>query len=530
MKTSTRRPIVRSAILLGLTATLFASTFTSASAHQRAGGYDPLDPVQKAQHDTALDLGTQAYVYGVALLDTDRVFRTNTSVDVCDTASNGPVNTFCPQRQLIDPLNKTVVAPNYDTLYNVAWVDLRKEPMVVHVPDAGDRLNVLPLLDPYQENFANIGTGASGLSAPGNYTITGPGDHGKRIPKGTKEIKSPYDRVWVIGRTYVDNNDQSDFPRVWAIQDATSITPAHAWGKKSHTQRPPRRPDTTVNTATVPGTQPGDNPLDFFDALNEQMAKFRPTAADQPLIKQLSAVGVAPGARPVTHNHRLSAATIAGLSDAVAAGQAAVSTRKAREFSSGFAAHNGYLVAPTGNYGTDYGFRALIDQIGLGALPKNVAIYPIAQTDRTGAPLNGAAKRYVVHLNAPTHTNPQLPIPADAFWSLTMYTLDGFLVPNPINRYLLNDRSDLHYNTDGSLDLYLQKDAPTDPQQLTNWLPAPAAAFRVIWRLYGTPAAKIDSVIDGTAWTPGTILPCTDDGMTPAFPPSGITAPVTCAT
>jgi hypothetical protein len=91
------------------------------------------------------------------------------------------------------------------------------------------------------------------------------------------------------------------------------------------------------------------------------------------------------------------------LRNAVAAGKAAVNQRLTQEFSSGFAEHNGYLVELTENYGTDYGFRAVVDQIGLGALPKNVAIYRAAQTDRTGAALDGGNNRYVLHLNGPDH-------------------------------------------------------------------------------------------------------------------------------
>jgi hypothetical protein len=79
------------------------------------------------------------------------------------------------------------------------------------------------------------------------------------------------------------------------------------------------------------------------------------------------------------------------------------------------------------------------------------------------------------------------------------------------------------------LDLYVQRDAPTDPEQLKNWLPAPASNFRLAWRLYGPPADKIDGIIDGSAWKPGTILPCTATGFTSAFPPAGVNAPIACA-
>ncbi len=48
----------------------------------------------------------------------------------------------------------------------------------------------------------------------------------------------------------------------------------------------------------------------------------------------------------------------------------------------------------------------------------------------------------------------------NAFWSLTMYDKNAFLVPNPINRFALGDRSNLTFDSDGSLTLYIQSDSP----------------------------------------------------------------------
>ena len=47
---------------------------------------------------------------------------------------------------------------------------------------------------------------------------------------------------------------------------------------------------------------------------------------------------------------------------------------------------------------------------------------------------------------------------------------DAFLVPNPINRFALGDRSNLTFDSDGSLTLYIQSDSPG---RTRDWLPAP---------------------------------------------------------
>ena len=83
-----------------------------------------------------------------------------------------------------------------------------------------------------------------------------------------------------------------------------------------------------------------------------------------------------------------------------------------------------------------------------------------------------------------------------AFWSVTMYDAEGFPVPNALNRFAIGDRDQLHFNPDGSLDLYLQHQSP-GPDREANWLPAPEGPLSVTMRLYAPQAP----VLKGT-WVP----------------------------
>ena len=497
------RPIV---VGFALTCALVGVSASSALA-----AYDPSDPAQKAEYDQALAVGTQGYVYGRPVVNTERVFQTHTSVNVCDGRGHAPVNQFCGFRDLADPDDRTVVAPDTSGLYTAAWLDLTPRAQVIHVPDTGARFNVVPLLSPWQENFAIMGNGPSGILPPGDYVIRGPGSRGFR-DRGLPVIDSPYDRVWIIMRTGL--NDPPDLDAVHAIQAAATITPVDKWGKnKPYVLRAPNHPDTTLNDATIPGTEPGEDPLDFFDALNAELARFLPPAVDQPTLDQLATVGIGPGLKAPSKNRKLSDATLAGLRDAVAAGEAKVDALLSQAIAAGFTAHNGYFIGDIGNYGTNYNLRAIVDKVGLGALPVNVTIYALGLTDRLGAQFDGATKRYVAHFNAPAGPLPNLPIPS-TFWSLTMYDADFFFVPNPFDRWVINKDSDLHYNADGSLDFYLQTSAPTDPDQFKNWLPTPAGSFRVIWRIASPDTYQ--GIIDGSGWRFATILPCLASGSTAA--------------
>ena len=73
--------------------------------------------------------------------------------------------------------------------------------------------------------------------------------------------------------------------------------------------------------------------------------------------------------------------------------------------------------------------------------------------------------------------------PANAFWSVTLYDLQGFQVPNLLNRFAVSSWMPFRYNADGSLDLYFQNQSPS-PDKEANWLPAPKGPFNLTMRLY----------------------------------------------
>jgi hypothetical protein len=127
---------------------------------------------------------------------------------------------------------------------------------------------------------------------------------------------------------------------------------------------------------------------------------------------------------------------------------------------------NGWQVAAegVGNYGTTYLRRACLELIGLGANLQEDAIYPVTYVDADGDPLSGA-QRYVWHFE-PDNMPPVL-----GFWSLTLYDAEGFQDANPLDRFAIDDRDELEFNADGSLDIRIQHEQPDSGS--ANWLPAP---------------------------------------------------------
>ena len=121
--------------------------------------------------------------------------------------------------------------------------------------------------------------------------------------------------------------------------------------------------------------------------------------------------------------------------------------------------------------------RALAARGGLWGNHGYEAAYAMVYDDGDGEPLDGRHRYELRFDTAP---------PVGAFWSVTMYDLpDFYLVANPIDRYSIGDRTPgIVHGSDGSLTIVMQHDEPADPDDRANWLPAPAAPFRPILRLY----------------------------------------------
>lgn len=413
------------------------------------------DLTQQA-HDAALP----AYVIGYPLV----VMRRTEAVQTCATG----VNTLHHAARLFTSADRDVVTPNNDTIYSMAWLDLRPGPQRLSLPPASDRYFSFGFLDMYTGVF-DVAHGVPGTRS--DVYVVGPDWHGT-APAGVRVVHSPTNDVWAIGRTFV--NGPADLDAAKAFQQGY-----HLSGPAGTPVVPPG-----TDCSTLPTPQSVDTEgAGFFDELDAMLRADPPTKDERTQLKALYRLGHAghlPGAGS-------DPAIVAGMESAIHDAQAQIDARaRTREnVANGWSWSLGH-----GVWGTDYLRRAMVTKYGLGALPASEAIYYRAATDTSGAPLTGATT-YRLHLAAD-----QLP-PAGAFWSVTMYdAASRMLVDNPINRYAFNSASpDLVRNADGSIDITIQNAAPTSPD--ANWLPAPAGAYYLILRVYVPQQAALDG-----SWTP----------------------------
>ncbi|NJD33167.1 MAG: DUF1254 domain-containing protein [Gammaproteobacteria bacterium] len=452
------------------------------SGTQAAAGNAGAAAEAASKEKQALEAGVEAVVYGLPLVIMDITRAKTTNVAQVE-AFAAPVNQFANVREFPDASFKDVVRANVDTLYSSAWLDLSKEPIVLSVPDTKGRYYLMPMMDAWTNIFASPGKRTTGTKA-GNFAVTGPGWTGT-LPAGVTELKSPTNMVWIIGRT--QTNGPKDYAAVHKIQDGFKLTPLSSFGK------PYTPPEGTVDPNADMKTAPVDqlkamSADAFFNRMAMLMKDNPPPASEAPVLEKLKAIGIVPGEK--FDASKLDPAVAKGLENSVSV---ALEKLLAASKETG-APVNGWRVPPMvlGNYGTEYGARAVVALIGLGANLPQDAVYPSAFVDGDGQALDGA-NRYVIHFDKDSTP------PVQAFWSITMYDASSFFVANPINRYAVSSWMPFRKNPDGSLDIYLQAESPGKDKE-SNWLPAPAAPFNVTLRMYW-PTETPPSIMDGS-WKP----------------------------
>ncbi len=356
------------------------------------------------------------------------------------------VNQFTHTQRLLGPADREVVSPNNDTLYSNAWLDLADGPVLIDSPDMGERYWTLGLLDAWTNPFAYIGRRTSGNRAQ-RTLVHGPNWTGEVPPGVSRVIAAPGADVWLIGRILVDP-DEHDIARVRQLQAQLAI------------RRLDGRPAASRLDASLGLPAVGTPTAAHYNAAVDDALRRNPVQGGERLTWPLPEHAVAERLPQVFDELRR-------LEQPHALGQ-------------------GWAIPATvrTHWGDDVLTRARVARNLIGALGMEEAMYPTAEVDADGEPLNGSQ---AYELRFAPDAGPRV----DAFWSLTLYRRsDCLFVANPIGRHSIGDRTPgLRQDADGSLVIRIQAD---DPGPGHNWLPAPAGElFYVVLRLYQPRAAHL---------------------------------------
>jgi hypothetical protein len=244
----------------------------------------------KVSEQEAKQIGVEAYIYGYSLVTMEMTRRVMTNV-AAPEAQKAPVGQFARLREYPTPANKDVTAPNADTLYTLAWLDVAQEPWILSLPDMQDRYFLMPMLSGWTDVFQVPGKRTTGTKAQ-TYAITGPNWKGT-LPPDVTEYKSPTGMVWILGRIYCTGTP-ADYRAVHTLQDQCKLVPLSAYGKAF--TPPPGRVDPSIDVKTPVRDQV--NRLDagaYFKLLAALMKDNPPEAADAPIVAKMARIGLVPG-------------------------------------------------------------------------------------------------------------------------------------------------------------------------------------------------------------------------------------------
>ena len=216
--------------------------------------------------DEAKGIARDAWLFGMPVVYIEIQIDALTHVARLE-GTRAPINQFVHYRKFPDASNKTVVGFNVDTLYSLAQLDVSQEPMVLSVPEMGDRFWIMQIIDGWN-NVPHAPGSRSVGGKGGNFAIVGL-DWKGTLPAGVTELRVPTGLAMIGGRTYTGGPD--DYDAVHAIQDQYKLVPLSAFGKDyTPPTEVPLKPGVDEKTP-VPNQVLAMSPEKFFNNLNRSV-------------------------------------------------------------------------------------------------------------------------------------------------------------------------------------------------------------------------------------------------------------------
>ena len=424
-----------------------------------------------------------AYLWGWPLVN-----MTNRRVAITQAPTPGLLGGIVPVAprgriaMLVDyiaPEEHFVTCPNQDVVYGLGFFSLDTEPVVIQVPDFGDRFWVYALYDARTDQFGHLGKPYG--TKPGFYLLAGPNWRGA-VPAGIAEVvRSPTELANAIPRIFL-NDTSEDRAAIRPLVNHVVAYPLAEFDGRMKTVDYAAIPHFTAPNSSGGGETKWVIPEKFFDVLPGVLDDVPPLPGEEAIYANLRQIVNAAHADP-----------------AIAKLLIETAVASEREIVQPFFQwrHNGRPAGNNWNRSTDNAEFGVNYFDRLGTARSNMfdnrpteTQYFYTDVDSEGDQLQGS-NTYAV-----TFPEGQTP-PLKGFWSLTLYDDKHLFHPNSLNRYSLGTKNTtLRRNDDGSLTVYAGKVDPGG-DRTANWLPAPDGTFSLYIRAYWGE----ELILDGS-WQP----------------------------
>jgi hypothetical protein len=396
----------------------------------------------------------------------------------------GPLNQIGVLHDYITPDQKFVACPNQDVVYGFGILSLDREPVIVQVPEFGDRFWVFQLGDQRTDGFGKLGKMYG--SEPGFYLAVGP-DWDGTPPDGIRAVfRSPMNIGYLIPRIFMDDT-ADDREAIEPLVNQVMAYPLSQFTGEMKTKDWKQAPSFPAAQRSGDAEIQWVDPDAFFDVLSQVLDEVPPLAGEESLYAWVGSILEAAERDP----------SVKDILKRVAQEADRELIAPIFQFRNvGVPAQHGWTTPKNGaSFGTDYLTRTSVAKANIFVNMPRETSYFYQDLDSNGERLNGS-RGYTV-----TFAEGELP-PVKGFWSLTLYNGHHFFHPNELNRYSLGTKNkNLQFGQDGSLTLYVQAQPPEEGLR-SNWLPSPEGNFSLYLRAYWPE----DAVLEGR-WSPPAVIP-----------------------
>jgi hypothetical protein len=433
--------------------------------------------------DYVATVGRAAYVWGWPMVN--QINRRTSFAQAPEPGRLGgvlpvaPVGYVTMLTDYIAPDQHFVTCPNQDTVYGAGFMSLDKQPVIVQVPDFGDRFFTYQIVDHRTDSFASIGRQYD--TKPGHYLLVGPSWNGV-APAGINAVfRSSTDLAAVFPRVFQDDTPE-DKVAIQRVLSQITVYPLSEFNGQMKSRDWSRVPSFPAPAGAGKGETKWVVPEKFFDQLGQVLQSVPPLPGEEALYSTF---------RSVLDAATKDAAIKATLMQTAETAEEELIKPLFEFHNNGRPVGNGWTSPPNGaRWGIDYLSRTATAKSNMYDNAPEETRYIYTDFDSTGQRLTGI-NRYAV-----TFAKGELP-PVNGFWSLTLYNKEHLFEPNALNRFSLGTKSkSLKFNADGSLTMYYQNESP-GAEKASNWVPAPKDEFSLYIRAYWPK----EGILDGR-WKP----------------------------